>query len=271
MESTHLIIRFLIAFILLLLILRLYWASSSRLYSHINRHFKIALSPIIAPGVMIHEISHAILCLVLFRRIKSMSLYSFNHSTGELGYVEYCHSSRGPFTYLADSLIAFAPLAGAILSILILGKVLLPEAVTHYMATELSIILETVHPLNLDFWLNTSTLYQYILSNMEFGPKEVLWLFLVVSISHGAAPSSTDLRLATPGIAMITASLVILAALFPSSALEVELSAFEYFSFLLTVITTLAIPTMLLLITVWIASRVIDLFSFLKAKNLAIK
>jgi len=195
-----------------------------------------------------------------------MKLYSFNHSTGELGYVEYSHTSRGVFTYLADALIAFAPLAGGISTTIFFGTLLLPESVINFLWAELSVILKTANPLNYSFWTSTYDLYHYILTNMEFGLKECLWLFLVISISHGAAPSSTDLRLATPGILMVAAAFSVLASLFPSRLLEIEFAAIEYFTLLLSTIITLAIPTALLLAFVFLASKILDLVDLFRPK-----
>jgi hypothetical protein len=75
------------------------------------------LAWLIAPGVAVHELSHALACLLTGAKIHSMVLFRSDGS-GEV--------RHGPpkIKYIGDMLIALAPLAGGTACLLLLGILL---------------------------------------------------------------------------------------------------------------------------------------------------
>ena len=88
-------------------------AVQNRLYIHIKR--MPFCHAFFLPGVVFHELSHWFMCILMRRKVTSVDLYRFDHSTGTLGSVNFL-SPLGPASWLPNMLIGMAPLlASAVL------------------------------------------------------------------------------------------------------------------------------------------------------------
>lgn len=74
-------------------------------------------------GVPVHELSHALACVLTRRRVRAITLFAPNPATGTLGSVEF-EPGRGPVAWLATLLVGIAPLAGGTLALVGLLHVL---------------------------------------------------------------------------------------------------------------------------------------------------
>lgn len=74
-------------------------------------------------GVPVHELAHALVCLVFGMRITRMSFYQPNSATGTLGFVEYRYSPYSMGHAVGRALQGVAPLlAGATIVVLLLDS-----------------------------------------------------------------------------------------------------------------------------------------------------
>ncbi len=74
-------------------------------------------------GVPVHELSHALVCVLFGMRITKMAFYQPNSATGTLGFVEYRYSPYSMKHALGMALQGIAPLlAGAVIVGLLLAN-----------------------------------------------------------------------------------------------------------------------------------------------------
>jgi len=157
-----------------------------------------------APGVIVHEISHVLGCLITGARIKKVVYFSV-----EGGSVTYT-SPKIP--YIGDLIINTAPL-------FFLPLVL--AACTWIFSEYLGCVFPPV-PLHADsvdafFGLFTGILGMFTLNLIpRFNPWFLLYLYLTLSFVLSVAPSTQDIRNAAIGISIIfVAGLLILWSSYP--------------------------------------------------------
>ena len=136
-----------------------------------------------APGVMVHELSHAAFCLVFFHRITEMKLFS-PEEDGTLGYVNHTYNPKNPYHRIGNFFIGTGPVWGGILVIWLISNWLLPSDNWNDL-----------------FLLNTWCKWQ-----------TWLWLYLFLTVSSHITLSLPDLAGAADGaifIVLITLVLTI--------------------------------------------------------------
>ncbi len=79
-------------------------------------------------GVPVHELSHAVACLLLRRPILKFRPLAPNSQTGTLGFVQW-QPGAGPLAWLSTVLVGLAPLAGGTLALF--GLMQLPGVFDH--------------------------------------------------------------------------------------------------------------------------------------------
>lgn len=137
---------------------------------------------IVFPGVVIHEISHAVVAIITGAHIKGIKLFS---KSG--GYVIH---SKSRIPIIGQVLISFAPVFGQIIVILLLSRLLFPELFSESW-----------------YRLNSSSLEQLFKAIDILSWQGILLLYIIISCVLSIAPSSKDITNALTGIA-VTALLV---------------------------------------------------------------
>lgn len=160
-------------------------------------------------GTTVHELSHALLCVVFGHQITEMSLFSPDTESGVLGYVRHSWDKKNLYQDLGLLFIGIAPLLMGSALLVALGYFLVPKfggvvdtaagmpsfqdglVIGHYVS-----------------WLGTVTRETFA---ALFDPGRLgrwqLWafLYLSVSISSHLAPSPADLKGAWLGLALLLA------------------------------------------------------------------
>ena len=225
----------------------LYWQLNARFYISIVHNQKWMLSPIIAPGVIIHELSHLALALITLRKINQVQLYSFCHLNGELGFVSYSHRRRGLLTYILDGLIAMAPLLGSLCALAAASYYLLPSASVNVLTRGLTMALAN-SPLDPNFWDQLSITVQHFYMVFTLNIKSSLWLILAISISHGAIPSSADLKLAIPALVLLLVVSALFLILSPYQVGSYIVILTSNLNALLSLVILLSIPLLVVIV-----------------------
>lgn len=141
-----------------------------------------------APGVALHELSHAFFCVIFRHRIIRMVLFSVG-ADGTLGYVEHTYNPRSIYQRVGNFFIGTGPVWGGFSAIYFLSVLLLPGGmhmdVQNIEAGMTSFFSELAR---LDFWLSW---------------RGWLWLYFVVVISANITLSPPDIQGALDGLIAI--------------------------------------------------------------------
>ena len=160
---------------------------------------------LLAPGVILHEISHWLVARLLFVPTRDIALFrpqpAESRGKGQpsgpvtLGYVEIFKTDP-----VRQSLIGLAPLPVGILVLLLLAALLnFNTGVNTFSAKDDSI------------WQAISLLPSEFVASVQ-KPLNFLWLYLVFTVSNGMLPSKPDRRpwlvgLILPGVLILTLAL----------------------------------------------------------------
>ena len=79
-------------------------------------------------GTPIHELSHALMCLVFGHKIVEIKLFQIDEESGTLGYVKHNYNRKNVYQVIGSFFIGTAPIFVGSLFICVLIKALLPEA-----------------------------------------------------------------------------------------------------------------------------------------------
>lgn len=166
-----------------------------------------ALSPqflawMIAPGIAVHELSHALACVLTGAKVHSMVLFRSDGS-GEV--------RHGPpkLKYIGDVIIALAPLAGCSLCLFLLG-ILLRSPVNLYAVSaegvttnQLSFLWDMAGLVwrDLGLAIQTTSLASW---------RTWVFLYFAICFTLGMAPSGQDLKNGAAGIVVLTLIVLLL-------------------------------------------------------------
>lgn len=133
------------------------------------------------PGVVFHEASHYLFCLLTGRRVLSAKFYKFDHNTGSLGSVSF-ESNNAISSYIPNMLIGIAPL---------ITSTVLFAYILNFLPTGSN-----------DF---ESVLNQWIAGFQAVIDGEVPWwlILIIFSVSYAALPSKQDFVIAWKGIVTV--------------------------------------------------------------------
>lgn len=216
---------------------------------------------IIATGIIgtpIHELSHALMCLVFGHKITEIKLYKPD-SDGTLGYVKHSYNPKNLYHQVGNFFIGIAPIFGGSGVILLLMYLLVPGIFSE-VTDELKFIpLISFNLFEASTYLASLQVFWDIVKDI-FGFTNtgsiLWWIFIVLSfmIASHMELSTADIKSGFKGFLFIAALLLIadIIMYFVSKpALEATTSAMASFSFI--IIGFLAIAGIFAGITVLLA------------------
>lgn len=168
-------------------------------------------------GTPVHELSHALMCVVFRHEIVEMALFRPDRNNRRLGYVIHSHNPRNLYQVIGNFFIGIAPVIGGTLVLMGLLLIFFPETGRAAMLR--------VDP-DQPVWAEVGGSLQRLLEGL-FQPANLLtirlWLFLYLVLCVGShmGPSGEDYRGAWRGglwvgLILLTACLV-LALLVPET------------------------------------------------------
>ena len=144
-----------------------------------------------APGVMIHELSHAFFCLLFHHKISEMKIFA-PEKDGTLGYVSHTYNPRSSFQRIGNFFIGTGPVWGGVLVLWFVTLILLPSEVLDFKQGGLEAFLKLSGYMGTaDFWSRW---------------QSYCWLYLILTISSHVTLSQPDLAGASRGAGVLVAS-----------------------------------------------------------------
>lgn len=177
----------------------------------------------VIPGVIVHELSHALFCLLTGAKIQRIRL--FRRDGGDVAHLP----SKIPF--IGPLLITFAPLVIGLILIILLARLVAPDLSHIPAATSLGEFPQFL-------WL--------VVRATDWGqPMTWLWLYFILAIGATAAPSWQDLKNSWWSLLLIAVAVIfVLRSGWWSGSMDqasiLLLPAFSIALFILLVIAVLA-------------------------------
>lgn len=78
-------------------------------------------------GTPVHELSHALMCLVFFHKIDEIKFFQIDEESGTLGYVNHSYNPRNIYQQAGNYFIGIAPIVVGTLILFLAVKFLLPD------------------------------------------------------------------------------------------------------------------------------------------------
>jgi hypothetical protein len=140
----------------------------------------------VAPGVVVHELSHALGCIVMGAQITDINFWKANG-----GHVEHYPPKA---KLIGEAIIALAPIWGTLALLAVLTKLLVPNAFLYASTFNAQGIIESFNWFSWQSWL---------------------YIYLVTSLMATIAPSKTDMRYALASLVILTLALTVLLTFLP--------------------------------------------------------
>jgi hypothetical protein len=169
---------------------------------------------IIAPGIFIHEASHALFIIIFRGKIKTFKIFKLDG--GEVTY------TKPLYPLISQPIIAMAPVLGCSLALYFSGKLL-------------GFNFNNLHP---TFNINNLLIFRNFL---HFNLNSLIFLYLVLSFTSAMAPSKKDFSNAISGLVLI---LIILSAIYyyiPATHIIISKMSYIYLVGLYMVILAIVI------------------------------
>ncbi len=138
----------------------------------------------VAPGVIVHELSHAVGCLITGSPIVEINFWK---ASG--GHVKHLQPIDPTRRIISDPIIALAPIGGTFIVLALLTQLMWPDALKALYSTSLTTLISTINITSAQTWL---------------------YFYLVISLMATIAPSKTDIKYALASLIVISLLLIIL-------------------------------------------------------------
>ncbi len=184
------------------------------------------------PGVPVHELGHAAMCLLFFHRIERIRLWP---SARANACVEHSYSRRNPYAAYGNIWIGLGPILSGIAVILLVLRVAFPSALTVYGESIAHLQLPDAPPAGTVLQMLWDMLRALFTETRAHPLLQVLGVYLLLSMSQHVRLSVADLRGMAPGIpwavllAAITAAVI---TLLGETALASTTAALQAFALL---------------------------------------
>ncbi|MBR2466560.1 MAG: hypothetical protein IKM18_00290 [Clostridia bacterium] len=205
-----------------------------------------------AVGTPIHELSHALMCLIFGHKITDMKLYQPDSDDGTLGYVNHSYNPKNLYHQIGNFFIGIAPIVCGNAFLLFLMALLVPD-----VFSDVGAAIAGVDPSFGGYISVIPEIFAGIFSPSNFADWR-WWIFLVLAImvaSHMEL-SPADIKGSVVGLLCISGIVLVVDVLLfiiSISALEVVTEAFITFSAYMASFLVLSVFFLLLMVLVALA------------------
>lgn len=154
-------------------------------------------------GVPVHELGHAIMCLVFRHKIVATQFFPTDTSQGALGYVQHQYNQKSIYQRIGNFFIGIGPIISGITALILLMRYFVPES--YYLfntnlektVTSTSINLDMIQNMFLSTFFLLKSLFTM---NNLLTPSFWLFLFIAICISAHIALSKPDIKGSIDGV-----------------------------------------------------------------------
>ncbi|QWH05436.1 hypothetical protein [Bacillus mycoides] len=154
-------------------------------------------------GVPVHELGHAIMCLVFRHKIVATQFFPTDTSQGALGYVQHQYNQKSIYQRIGNFFIGIGPIISGITALILLMRYFVPAS--YYLfntnlettVTSTSINLDMIQNMFLSTFFLLKSLFT--MSNL-LTPSFWLFLFIAICISAHIALSKPDIKGSIDGV-----------------------------------------------------------------------
>ena len=181
-------------------------------------------------GTPVHELSHALMCLIFGHRVTKMQIYNFKKKSKTLGFVEHTYNRRNLYHLVGNFFIGIAPIVVGGLAVTLFVRLLTPSMYFAMRGEINSFVTTSGIDFAVGFFKSIISIFLsfFALSNF-ISWRWWLCIVLAFAISVHMEISRSDIKGGLKGLAVISALLfavdLVLAFLFPK-ALAAVTSAF---------------------------------------------
>jgi len=164
-------------------------------------------------GTPVHEMGHALMCLIFGHKIMDMRLLMIDRADGTLGYVTHSYNRRSVYQSVGNFFIGIAPIISGLGALFLCLYYLLPNSFKVFEVYLQESVM--TKPFDLTFVKGFASasliLIQSIftLSNL-FNPQFWIFLLIAIGVSSHMALSGADIKGATQGLVSLYVVLFIL-------------------------------------------------------------
>lgn len=148
-------------------------------------------------GTPVHELGHALMCLLFGHRIQAIQLWSPGASDGVYGYVEHSYNRKNPWAMLGNLFIAVGPIFSGLGVIVLMLWLCFPVQWAEYLAVSRTVVqAESLHDAA---WGILSLIASIPRAFVADWFKSLLGLLIILSVSLHVSLSLQDVKSAASG------------------------------------------------------------------------
>ncbi len=147
-------------------------------------------------GTPIHELSHALMCLIFRHKITEIKLFQIGSQDGTLGYVNHSYNKKNVYHRIGNYFIGIAPLIVGLVLMMLVFYLLMPDSFNYILFT----ISDSSESTSIDSFLSSIvdiiSHFELLLSSWQ------LWVFVAIGLFVGLhmTLSKADIKGAADGL-----------------------------------------------------------------------
>lgn len=194
-------------------------------------------------GTPIHELGHALMCLLFGHKIISIKFFDINPNSSSLGYVNHSYNKHNLYQIIGNFFISLGPIFSGTAAILLFMYMLEPNTFKTLEKYVISAPVESNSIVDFIQWAVHSIMIVYIgIANSGKTGSPSFWIFLLLAtcIASHIALSKADIKNAISGL-VVTLVLIIVfnigASLYGIETLKYVLIVAKYNIYLVSVLS----------------------------------
>lgn len=150
-------------------------------------------------GTPVHELAHALMCLIFGHKIVEMKLFQIGDDDGTLGYVSHSYNPKNWYHQIGNFFIGVAPIIVISAVLYLLADWLVPG-----MTSKMFALVESVER-NPDFGSIITKLFDMVIIFFSYATEDKWWLFLLIGLfmSLHMTLSGADIKNASKGLVFL--------------------------------------------------------------------